>query len=168
MVDNKINRTISGEIYTTSEFKTVQKGPEEFLEKIDHILSLPNVTAVGWRQYTPYFNDGDTCVFSISDIMVKLDYVATGGEEGNFIDSYSSIIQEGVTKEYRRVTNANGYDAWDYKNTKLEQGPRKDIAEAMDDLDMDWFEDVCLRNFGDHAFVQATTEGFQVEYYEHD
>ncbi len=28
----------------------------------------PNIIAIGWRQYTPYFNDGDTCEFSVHDV----------------------------------------------------------------------------------------------------
>lgn len=28
----------------------------------------PEVLAIGWHQYTPYFNDGDTCEFNVHDL----------------------------------------------------------------------------------------------------
>jgi hypothetical protein len=40
-------------------FKEITK---EFFEK------NPGITGVVWTQYTPYFNDGDTCVFSVGDL----------------------------------------------------------------------------------------------------
>lgn len=33
---------------------------------------LPELQAFGWRQYTPYFNDGDECVFGRDDFAVLL------------------------------------------------------------------------------------------------
>jgi hypothetical protein len=33
--------------------------------------AVPDVEAVRWQQYTPYFNDGDTCEFSVHDPEVK-------------------------------------------------------------------------------------------------
>lgn len=31
---------------------------------------FPEVLAIGWCQYTPGFNDGDPCLFSLNDVMV--------------------------------------------------------------------------------------------------
>jgi len=30
--------------------------------------SVPEIKAFYWSQYTPYFNDGDECVFSVNDV----------------------------------------------------------------------------------------------------
>ena len=32
----------------------------------------PEVTSVVWTQYTPYFNDGDACTFTVNAFCVKL------------------------------------------------------------------------------------------------
>lgn len=42
------------------------------------------------------------------------------------------------------------------------------IASALSSINLDRYEDVIRSNFGDHAQVTATPEGFSVEYYEHD
>lgn len=33
----------------------------------------PTIEAVGWRQYTPYFNDGDACVFGLHGAWTQVD-----------------------------------------------------------------------------------------------
>lgn len=42
----------------------------------DHFKGLfelhPDVAAIRWRQYTPYFNDGEPCTFKVSDPEVLL------------------------------------------------------------------------------------------------
>lgn len=48
---------------------------------------FPNVQAIRWTQYTPWFNDGDPCVFSANDPDVLLseskpEPVDWDGEEG--------------------------------------------------------------------------------------
>jgi len=31
----------------------------------------PEVLALRWTQYTPYFNDGDPCIFGVNDLSIK-------------------------------------------------------------------------------------------------
>lgn len=42
----------------------------------------PKIQAMQWAQYTPYFNDGEECVFNVHDLHVKLE-----GEK-EFLGSY--------------------------------------------------------------------------------
>src|SRR5271163_3845718 len=50
----------------------------------------PKLQAYKWRQYTPYFNDEDECVFSVySDPSLKYE----GAEDGEFFEDYD--VEEG-------------------------------------------------------------------------
>lgn len=60
---NFLGIPISGDI-TPSRRNTAQKSKEEFAEIMQPILDDPTIIAFGWHQFTPYFNDGDECVFS--------------------------------------------------------------------------------------------------------
>jgi hypothetical protein len=64
-------RPIEGEITTGYEAK--EQHPEsEFTEALDKLLGMEGVESVRWTQYTPYFNDGEPCVFGANDCYVKL------------------------------------------------------------------------------------------------
>jgi hypothetical protein len=116
----------------------------------------PEVKVVGWRQYTPYFNDGDACTFncyaSYAFVSNAVDYdnVRYGEYEGDdetvwindpdYGDHNEELIPESVS--------ANS-DAL-----------RKLLSKISDDVFMDMF--------GDHCKVFATREGFDVQEYDHD
>lgn len=53
----------------------------------------PNVENFGWSQYTPYFNDGDTCEFT-----VHTDYICI-----NDFDEYSSKINPNIFHKFIAV-----------------------------------------------------------------
>lgn len=54
------------------ELNTIKKNYMESLQKDFHIViksffeDCPLIQAVVWSQYTPYFNDGDECVFDVN------------------------------------------------------------------------------------------------------
>lgn len=105
----------------------------------------PTLLAFQWTQYTPHFNDGEACEFSVYDASVKLlnPPNKTDAEDG-FADEY--LIQEkyGYSPEHVAAKNA--------------------VGEVMKSIDEDDFEKV----FGDHVEVTATRSGFEVEEYSHD
>ena len=37
---------------------------------------MPALKAIRWNQYTPYFNDGDPCTFSVGEVMFLVDGAA--------------------------------------------------------------------------------------------
>lgn len=59
----------------------------------------PTIEAVKWTQYTPYFNDGDPCVFHVGETYARVDGVE-GDDDDGFTDSWSL---EGAPKEAIRV-----------------------------------------------------------------
>lgn len=61
---------------------------------------FPDVEAVRWRQYTPYFNDGDPCTFSVHDFSY-LKPGETAGYDGDQ-DGFRSGWDPKELPEYMR------------------------------------------------------------------
>lgn len=116
----------------------------------------PEVNVVGWRQYTPYFNDGEPCEFncyaSYAFVSNAKDYTAI---------SYG---------EYEGEEENIWIDDDDYGDHNEELIPESVVenAEALRGLLSKIDDDVFLDMFGDHVQVFATREGFDVQEFSHD
>jgi hypothetical protein len=113
----------------------------------------PNVLAFYWTQYTPYFNDGEACEFSVGEFMFST------------VDNLDVDVDE-------EIDDMNFHSTYAHKYSK-----NKDIqALAATAKNVSKFEqyiktagdDIFLACFGDHARVIATREGFSVDECEHD
>ena len=141
-------------------FKDITK---EFFEK------NPGITGVVWTQYTPYFNDGDTCEFRVNDATF------TNAPVGELCDvrwgEYDGDV-EGVwaCENIGYVLNS---DRDYYKETKdmiLASGG-VDVASCVlfnKAIGSSEMESVMQAMFGDHVQVTATRDGFDVNDYDHD
>jgi hypothetical protein len=105
-------------------------------------------TAVGWHQYTPYFNDGEPCEFSVHDF-----YYST--KQGVDFSEVTSLDED--------EDGAGFVD--DYSRAKAGEGALK---EAVSTLRRAVDEDIFETAFGDHVMVIATPAGFHVSEYSHD
>lgn len=144
------DREISGDITPSRRNTETQRTPAEFLSAVDAILAIPRVEAIRWSQYTPYFADGDPCEFSVNDLELKV-----------------AGVEAGVGGEYED----GFYDTWTLGYYAKREGwtlPEGLIETVKQNWSARAFESVALANFGDHATVVATSEGFSVEYLEHD
>lgn len=140
-------KPINGNIkhYTRSR-QVVQHAPEKLIEVLDALVGLKEVDSVRWEQYTPYFNDGDPCYFSIGEIRVKfVDTNEDEDNEGDYGDYYlcSYELDEITFPEVERCLSAL------YK-------------------EIDHHEVVIHDKFGDPAQVTYNGEKFVVEHYDHD
>jgi hypothetical protein len=116
----------------------------------------PEVHVVGWRQYTPYFNDGDTCEFNC----------------------YAEYAFVSNAKDYENITwgeyQGEEENVWildpDYGDTNADAVPEHVVKNAgsLTNLLSKIDDDVFLDMFGDHVQVFATREGFDVQEYSHD
>jgi hypothetical protein len=71
-VENKFDALIEKINAAKEEYKRV--GKTLFQEYADaFFVQYPQVKAVVWNQYTPYFNDGDPCYFRIYDVCFVAD-----------------------------------------------------------------------------------------------
>ncbi len=107
--------------------------------------SHPRLRSVVWSQYTPYFNDGDPCYFSVHEFDVRVE-----GIEDEEDDDYY------------------GYGETLYSLRKSKDAEVVALAEAVKKLAHELPDDVLESVFGDHCKVVATREGFKVTEYEHD
>jgi hypothetical protein len=120
----------------------------------------PKVKSFGWNQYTPYFNDGDTCHFS-----ANVDYIYINGDSADDADWVSE-------------NNITNYGTWN-RDKKVYEGRTeipnlnydKELVKANDEIReflRNFDDDFFMSQFGDHAEVTITAEGVSVDEYEHD
>ncbi|MFC9995776.1 hypothetical protein [Nocardia sp. NPDC127526] len=170
-------RPITGEIHRYSRTERVDQRPiEELLAALDAMFVFPEVEAVRWTQYTPYFNDGDVCEFGTGEIYVKWVGQDDGGDyEDGFYDKGGDFPPGYWDTHYRPWVRAEpGLLPGSFDDRVY--GPagthRPDIKIAHKNLGALFysgaFEDQLRESFGDPAEVTATRDGFHVEFYEHD
>jgi hypothetical protein len=147
----------------------IKKLKEEMLEESNKIFTEltktifedhPKVKSFGWNQYTPYFNDGETCTFS-----ANVDYIYINGicvDDSDWV-SEKTITNYGTwnreTKKYEGRTEVSNLN-YDSELVKANDN----IMEFLRNFDEDFF----VTQFGDHAKVTVTEEGVSVDEYEHD
>ena len=123
---------------------------KEFFEK------NPNVTAIVWTQYTPYFNDGDTCEFGVHEPSFtnapdpeNVKWGEYDGDEETAADGGEIVVYEGWGS-FPDIFDKASCDSF---SRMIQSGEMEDVMKAM---------------FGDHVQVVATREGFEVKDYDHD
>ena len=156
----KLLRTKNSEVYNLKDeiFNLSKDVFEDWCKNVFEKYS--KIESFGWNQYTPYFNDGDTCTFS-----ANTDYLSVNGE---YVDDSEWM---GATK----VTNWGTYN----RDTKVYDGrvevPNekydKELEDATDEIRnfLQMFDDdFYIRKFGDHSEITVTKEGVEVDDYDHD
>jgi hypothetical protein len=108
----------------------------------------PGVDAIAWTQYTPYFNDGDACTFSVGDVYFYKRGDELSDDDDEPLDGYTEVcsgcywrgdkptLEQKLCKQFNRFVSDNA-----------------DILESL---------------FEDHCRVVVTREGVEVQEYDHD
>jgi hypothetical protein len=115
----------------------------------------PKLESFGWRQYTPYFNDGEECTFSAH----------TSEPDINGVDGYEANF------ESKTVTDYDSKDASGKYQQKENPDYNPELAEAQKTVIafLNEMDDSVLRDmFGDHVRVLVTPGGTEVDEYDHD
>ena len=148
--------------------KFQEQAQEMFKEVTKEVFEKnPVITAIIWTQYTPYFNDGDPCKFSVHE-----PYFTNANEEqmediaswGDYEGEDQSVFSEGAwilagesdyAVERRKGMDLQGcdFESLNTFNKMMQSSEMKDVMLAM---------------FGDHVRVVATRDGFDVEDHDHD
>ena len=114
-----------------------------FAEASKHLFDThPDLESFSWQQYTPYFNDGDTCTFSVYS-----DYPTINGD--NDYDRFTRELNEKYTNPDYDPKKAELYDAV------------KDFIQGFDQDDL-------FTLFGDHCSILVTRHAVSVDTYDHD
>lgn len=162
MTVNFLGIPVEGDI-TPADKRTPQAPLEDLAPIMQAVLDDDGITSFGWHQYTPYFNDGDPCVFSASRVWVR-----TTDDTDEDIDTYDL--------EVSRSHPSLGTERWNAPERRWETyaNPRNDTArfercKALSDaIEGGAFDDVLMEAFGDHAAITVTPGGITVESYSHD
>lgn len=167
---NFLGIPISGELVFNTR-QVAQRPLSELEPLIRAVLDDELIHSFGWTQYTPYFNDGDPCIFGIREPWFLT--VKDVGEDFDIedFDEYDYEISGHPTLgevEYSWSV-VNGKNVRVIKSYEGEHRESWDRCNALDEaIDSDAFDQVLLEAFGDHASVTISRSGIQVEFYSHD
>lgn len=116
----------------------------------DFFADNPDIHGIKWTQYTPYFMDGDPCVF--------------GMNEPHFCHKLLSDLNRDLGAWSENPENEDGEEVdhgWATAQTPTENKFEGDLSTL---------EDLCLSAFGDHVEILVTrgTNSVEFEVSEHD
>lgn len=164
--------TIEGLDRTYGRYERKSQEPIENLYPYFKNAFANGVLAVSWNQYTPYFNDGEPCEFSVHSVGVTSDIRAARSwledeeyvpedyvEPAEYDDSFP--YREGGLYDYEINS-----DSWieKYGNDHpdgLTSAVNVPVSEER-------FEDALRGAFGDHVTVVVTPDKVVVFEYDHD
>ena len=110
----------------------------EFEKEALSLLDELGIDSFTWQQYTPYFNDGDACVFSVYADEPRINDVDPY-ETDNF-PKYGTAEYDTFWTPYRLIAN---------------------FVTSFSEEDLEFM-------FGDHVEVTVSRDGIEVEEYSHD
>jgi hypothetical protein len=149
-----------------------QKPIEELAALMREVLDSGVVKAVRWYQYTPYFNDGEPCVFGVHGVYFNVD--GDYSDEEDYENEARGEHGDGFVGDWDNAfSDIFGGRSYDPLNKWTEvPGSNPELGKKVKDLQKaieDGTHFVEMANlFGDHARVTATTTKFIVDEYEHD
>lgn len=122
------------------------------------LLESGLIREVAWAQYTPFFNDGEACYFSVNDPYFLTERAAQAGEDDYFHDVDSWTLRQAV------------FDCRDGELENPDYSP--ELIKLVQEFSAKFWkvEDIMEDVFGDHVKVIAKLRDgetiFNVEEYE--
>lgn len=145
----------------------LKRHKEEFQQKaeaaiVDYLKGfferLPQVHSIQWKQYTPYFNDGDPCTFRLGNVNALLIANPDTAKEP---DEEDEDYDEDEDEDYENRSDT--LSSWSDKYPQVAAELKK-IDELFGEI-----EDQIEQIFGEHVKVTVFRDGnTQIEEYEHD
>lgn len=113
--------------------------------------------ALGWTQYTPYFNDGAPCEFGLNDLCVG----APETEDPSQYVYFHGTAPDGTPFDF--LESSSG--PYSHCFTELDKGSCKYPWSWASSV----VEDLCKQLFGDHVLICLFPDGtYTVTEYDHD
>lgn len=124
----------------------------------DLFVDYPELKSFSWTQYTPYFNDGESCEFD-----ANVEYVDINGY-GEYDDDDNELmnIQKNARKKIWGDDNEGEIKNPNY--SKRCEEIVKTVTQFLKNFDNEDYLDI----FGNHVKVVVTAKGIKVDEYEHD
>lgn len=147
--------TIDGLQATIDKARTTAR--HAFMDELKQIFKKhPELKVMKWSQYTPYFNDGDSCTFTVHDAYVcNYEGISTWGEwEGTDEDGNTMAEPHDLNVCYLGgSTGAKAFPELHELNTFMQSQLGNDVLEE---------------EFGDHVEVCVTRTGIVITEVDHD
>lgn len=142
----------------------------KFFSLIKQVLQNKNIISIYWSQYTPYFNDGEECIFRVNSLNceVNMDFYRTQERYANFIDQ--PINARNINLFYRiylfEAQNIANIEIINYENllklTDISLFAKKEknmetiflLSKLSDLMTTDYFEKILLDTLGNHIEVK--------------
>ncbi|WP_433612150.1 hypothetical protein ACQP2P_00445 [Dactylosporangium sp. CA-139114] len=161
---NFLGIPVDGEI-TRADPRVRQRPLSDLEPLIRALLDDSTIVEFGWTQYTPYFNDGEPCVFRVNPpwfrtpddpvLDPQLTYeLSLRGDEHPTLGGRPFQWADGQYRDLPYV----GPDEERYNRARL----------LSDAFDSGAFDDVLLEAFGEHAHITVRRSGITVDRYAHE
>lgn len=139
-----------------------EEGEAALKDAFKEIFADGSVKKIYWRQYTPYFNDGDACVFSYHEMQVDFG-PEVGGSYSDYDEDDPWTWWEAWSLRHELRENTGEVDP------KLVSVPIETLGKVIElDATLSENEDLLLSVFGDHVEVRVTPTEITSEFYSHD
>lgn len=112
--------------------ENVRPALKEAFEDIRKLI--PNLKAIRWHQYTPYFNDGDECVFGVHGAYFSVGAV----EGGDYDDGFECYFDDKKQQELINTFNRNLENISDM--LKIAFGDHAQITLTEKEIEVDEYE----------------------------
>lgn len=148
-----------------------QKPLSELAPYLNDVLDDPIVHSLRWNQYTPYFNDGEPCVFGVGEMYVKLVDDDTDPEETDEQDGYLTAWNDAF-KQRIGVFKWTNYQAKEYEVVGDAANP--ELLDAwlclIKEFNSGCYNHALLNAYGDHArvTVDPSEDKIYIEFYDHE
>lgn len=153
--------------------RTEQRPLSELEPLLRAVIDDDGISDFGWTQYTPYFNDGDPCIFGVGEPWFRTPADVTPRSD----DDEDDEDEDGPDEMYQFELHGHptlAAEHWDGERyVKVERDEAtlaryarcKALSAA---IGSGAFDDVLLDAFGDHANVRVRSTGITVDEYSHD
>jgi hypothetical protein len=159
------------QLYLATARNYFTEGTKELFEK------YPTMESFGWRQYTPYFNDGDECKFRVNidndDVYVNgISFYDDDGDLSEELEEEKHALQELLDNVDVNTSPFVSLQGIKDRLEIIESGVDKPaenlykaVSEFLNQFDEDIFEDL----YANHSTITIHRDGHtEVEEYDHD
>jgi hypothetical protein len=157
------------------ELEKAQKGlVDDVVDTLKKIIQgAPMIAAIRWHQYTPGFNDGDPCEFTIGDLEVKFDEDVIA-EYGDQEKARKAKVEEEDDEQQSDDEFVSSYEVEDFIKSKIDVLNHREIGllekqyEAVGALydALNGMGNELERRFGDNIRIMVTKDGIETEDYD--
>lgn len=165
MTTNFLGIPVNGDI-TKGADRVEQKPIEELQPILQAVLDDPTIVEFGWRQYTPYFNDGEPCTFGVHGTWVRTTADEDADQDELEMWGHRSLGKVPGEFVHNPETNTRQWQTRPYEGPDEARYHRCKALEKA--VEGGHFENVLLEAFGDHAEITVRRDGIEIEFYEHD